>query len=88
MPKKIYLLTKDEAELVEHRRRFKREYIKEHSDANLIKRTEYDEHTMTKIRESWAKGIKVVPPDFVSNSRTPIDDIIWWIKKKFCMGVI
>ena len=85
MTKKIYLLTEDEVDLVEHQRTFMKDYIAEVEATNLLMHTTHDEYALKKIRQALARGEKVILP---KKATAPIDDIWYWLKRKLGKGVM
>jgi hypothetical protein len=83
MSRKIYLLTELEQEIINQRRVFNQQLIKENTETQLLLNQKNDEHAVAEMRKMLARGERVDIAKNMHPHRAPIDDIIFYIKKFF-----
>lgn len=83
MGRKIYFLTELEQEIINQRRKFHYEIIKENVETQLLINQKSDDHVKEEMRKKLAQGKSVTIDKSLHPHQAPIDDFFSFIKRFF-----
>jgi len=83
MNRKIYFLTKLEQEMVDQRRKFAYEIIKENIETKLLLDQKFDEQIKEEMRKTLARGENVTIGKSLYLRQSLKDEIFFFFKKFF-----
>lgn len=81
MSKKLYLLTELEQEIIEQRRSFNKQIIKENNETWLLFNRENDDYIKSEMRKKLAKGESVIIEESLQSYPNLLMRIFLYFKK-------
>lgn len=81
MSKKLYLLTELEQEIIEQRRSFNKQIIKENNETWLLFNRENDDYIKSEMRKKLAKGESVIIEESLQSYSNLLMRIFLYFKK-------